>query len=379
MKDMDFTQVHMRMRPDQVRAFDMNEAIRKGKDCTVGFMHDLGITFDEADEGVAEMTKIAEGVFAGDAAEAQTGSTISAGIQFLQHFLPKTITVATEKRVIDDLIGRTIAGDWSDEEVVQSIVELVSNIREYSDNGDFTLADFKPSYERRTVLRLESGLMTGKLEEMRVAAMKMRISAYDAKRSALALGFAQTHNDIGFNGYANGDGRTYGILNDDNLFSYETVADNGATTPSTLWANKTFEQIVKDLNTAAAKLRKQSGSNFDANTSSFTLGIAADCMDYLNTMNNLGNKSVAEWIAGTWKKCRIVSVPQYSAAQGGANVFYMIMDSLGGNPVVDQYVQATMRLLGTEKKPKGLLEDYTSATAGVLVSQPCGIVRYSGI
>jgi len=379
MKDFDFTQVHMRMRPDQVRAFDMNEAIRKGKDCTVGFMHDLGITFDEADEGVAEMTKIAQGVFANDANEAQTGSTISAGVEFLRHFLPKTITVATEKRVVDDLLGRTIAGDWSDAEVVQSIMELVSNIGEYSDNGDFPLANFKPSYERRTIVRLESGLMTGKLEEMRVAAAKLRTSAYDAKRAALALGFAQTHNEIGFSGYANGDARTYGILNDTNLFAYEPVANNGATTPSTLWADKTFEQIVKDLNTAAKKLRQQSGSNFDANTSKFTLGIASDCMDYLNTLNSLGNKSVAQWIADTWKGCRIVSVPQYSAANGGLNVFYMIMDSLGGSPVVDQYVQATMRLLGTEKKPKGLLEDYTSATAGVLVSQPCGITRWYGI
>ena len=39
----------------------------------------------------------------------------------------------------------------------------------------------------------------------------------------------------------------------------------------------------------------------------------------------------------------------------------------------------TLKLLGMEKRAKGVLEDYTSATAGVLVAQPTGIIRYSGI
>ena len=374
---MNYSQIHMRMLPEQVHAFDMAEAIAKGKDCTVGFMHDLGVTFDEADEGVVEMTKIAEQVFAGDAAEAQTGSSIAAGIQFLRYFAPKAVKVITEKRTIDDMVPRTVAGEWHDEEIVQPVVEELGQLALYSDESDFPLAGFKPSYIKRTIVRFEAGLQTGKLEEMRVAAMKMRVSAQDVKRSAVALVFAQGVNDVGFNGFNNGENGTWGILNEIGLGAYKSVAQGAS--GSGLWANKTFKEIVKDLNTAAAALRKQSGSNFDANNTPFTLAIAADCVDYLNTVNELGNKSVAEWISGTWKKCRVVSIPQLSGANGGANCFYMLMQSLGGNTVCDNYVAATMRLLGTERRAKGIREDYTNAVAGVLVAQPTGIVRYSGI
>lgn len=374
---MNFSQIHMRITPEMNHAFDMSE-VGKGKDCTVGFMHDLGVTFDENDEGVQAMIKIAqESAVAFDAAEAQTGSTIAAGVQFLQHFLPKTIKVITEKRTIDDMVPRTIAGEWHDEEIVQPVVEELGQLAVYTDDADFPLSGFKPSYMKRTIVRFEAGLQTGKLEEMRTAAMKMRVSAQDIKRSATALVFAQGANDVGFYGYNNGENGTWGILNEVGLAEYNSIASGAS--GSSLWANKTFKEIVRDLNTAAKVLRKQSGSNFDANNDPFTLAIAADCVDYLNTVNELGNQSVAEWIQKTWKKCRVVSIPQLSGCNGGANAFYMLMKSLGGNTVVDNYVASQMRLLGTERRAKGLREDYTNALAGVLVAQPTGIVRFAGI
>ncbi len=368
----------MRMRPDQVKAFDLCEAISKGYDVTMGFMNDLGVSFDEADEGVKALTAIAQQVAAQDAAETQTAGTIAAGVQFLQHFLPKTVTVITEKRVIDDLIGRTIAGEWHDEEIVQPVIEHTGTVTEYSDNSDFRLSNFNPTFAKRTIVRFEGGLQTGKLEEARIAAMKLRTSAYDAKRAAVGLAFAINTNDIGFNGWNNGSNRTYGILNEYGLEGYQNFA-NATGGSSAAWSGKTYEEICRDIRTAVARLRVNTGDNFDPATSAFTIGVASACVDYLDTQNSLGNKSVRQWIKDTYPKSRIVSVPQFNKANGEANVIYFIMDSINGEPVIEQYIAATMRLLGTEKRAKGIREDYTNAVAGVLAAHPEGIVRYSGI
>lgn len=210
--------------------------------------------------------------------------------------------------------------------------------------------------------------------------MKLRTSAYDAKRAAVGLAFAINTNDIGFNGWNNGSNRTYGILNEYGLEGYQNFADNGASSGATAeWSAKTYEQICRDIRTAVAHLRVNTGDNFDPATSAFTIGVASACVDYLDTQNSLGNKSVRQWIKDTYPKSRIVSVPQFTAANGGANVIYFIMDSINGEPVIEQYIAATMRLLGTEKRAKGIREDYTNAVAGVLAAHPEGIVRYSGI
>lgn len=360
---MNFSKVHMRMRPDQVKAFDLCEAIKKGNDVTVGFLHDLGVTFDEADENIGKMTEIAKEVFAQDAAE--TAPTIAAGVQFLQHFLSKTIHVITEARVIDKLVGRTIAGEWHDEEIMQPVVEHTGSVTEYSDNADFRLAGFNPTFKKSTIVRFEGGLQTGKLEEARVAAMKLRTSAYDAKRAALGLAFAINTNDIGFNGWNNGANTTYGILNNPDISEAVSIT-----------LGSTFQTVTAAIRTIVSALRVKSGDNFDPATDAFTMGFASSLVDNLDTTSDMGI-SVRDWVKKTYPKSRIVSVPQFDTANGGAKVIMFILDTIAGESCVDQYIPATMRLLGTDRRAKGIREDYTNATAGILVSHGEGVVKYS--
>jgi hypothetical protein len=44
-----------------------------------------------------------------------------------------------------------------------------------------------------------------------------------------------------------------------------------------------------------------------------------------------------------------------------------------------QNVPTKFRALGVEKKAKGYIEDYTNATAGVMVKRPYAITRITGI
>jgi len=346
-----------------VRAYAMDE------DTTMTTLANLGV--NASDSAMREFMKYAQ-----DAAPAGiTAPSASTPVQFLQHFLPDVIKVVTKARVADRLLGRDIAGSWSQEEIVATVIEHIGQARPYGDKTNDNMAEWNTNFERRTIVRFEEDIEVGILEEERAAAMRINSSAEKRVASAEALAIAM--NDIAFNGYNNGANRTYGLLNDTNLSAYVSVAAGAGGT--TTWATKTFNEIAADIKTAVSALRVKTGSNFDPYADAFVLGIADAAVDMLATVNSLGTTSVREWIAQTYPRCRVESVPQFSAANGGANVFYLFAEEIGGRKCINQYVQDTLRLLGVEKKSKGFIESYSNATAGVLVAQPIGVVRYTGI
>jgi hypothetical protein len=275
----------------------------------------------------------------------------------------------------------SVGGDWSDEEVVQQVLEPTGSAVPYSDTGNIPLSSWNPSFERRTVVRFEQGFGVSRLEEDRTARAPNMNTASE-KRTSAALSLEILRNRIGFYGYMSGAGRTFGYLNDANLPAYVTVAATGTGT-TTPWANKTFLQIAADIRIAAAALRARSGSNLDPARTALVLAIASASIDMLAVTSDFGI-SVYDWIAKTYPKMRIVAVPEFDGANGGANVFYLHAETVedgssDGGMVFDQIVPAKLKSLGVEQKAKSYLEDYTNATAGVMLKRPWAVVRYSGI
>lgn len=303
-----------------------------------------------------------------------TTPSITTPIQFLQHWLPGFVEVVTAAREIDSIVGRTIAGNWHDESIVQGILERTGQAVPYGDHTDIPLASWNTNYEQRDIVRFEEGIQVGVLEEARAGAMN--ISSQTEKRAAAAESLAIELNNIGFFGYNEGNNKTYGFLNDPNLPAYTTVATG--TGLSTTWASKTYAEIVADLRTAFAALRVQTGNLFKPERDRAKLAISVACMEYLNVENEFG-KSVYDFLKQNYPNVTIESAVQLDGANSGANVFYLFAESINGKPVIHQFVQDVFRLIGVEKKAKVFLEDYSNATAGILVTQPIGIVRYSGI
>jgi hypothetical protein len=303
-----------------------------------------------------------------------TAQTVSTPIQFLQHFLADPIRVVTQARKIDEILGMDIAGNWSDEELVAMVIEQTGQTRPYGDKANPGLVSFNPNFERRTIVRFENAIEVSVLEEERASAM--RLNSASEKRIASATSFAITRNIVGFSGYNDGANRTYGLLNDPNLPVYTTVASGvGGTT----WAAKTFDEMTKDIITAQNALLVRSGANYDPYKDASVLVVAHVAVGSLAKVNSLGTTSVKQWIAQTYPNCRIEVAPQFSAANGGANVFYLMAESINGRKVANQYVQDVYRMLGVQRLAKGFLEAFSCATAGVLIAQPVGVVRYSGI
>lgn len=361
------TVVRQSFSPKQVRAYDV-----QNRKTSLNDLSKLGIGMDNAAR--IDIERVLGGTAMDAAPVLQTTASIPGPIQFYQYWVPKAVEIITAARAIDDLIGRDIEGSFEDEEIVTRIIEKTGKAEPYTDTTNIPFSSYNPNYERRNVVRFESGLKTGYLEDMR--ASKSMINDHDLKSQAVAESIAITLNEVGFYGYAAGTNKTYGFLNEPSLPAYTTVAAGAS---GTTWATKTFEQITGDIKTAVAELQNKLGGLFKPNKEAFTIAIALECEQYLYTMNAYSSKSVMEWIKDTYPNVKVEAVLELNGANGGSNVMYVYADSVNGNKVFKQSVQDALRLIGIEKHAKGTIEDYACATAGTILQYPIAVVRYSGI
>ena len=114
-----------------------------------------------------------------------------------------------------------------------------------------------------------------------------------------------------------------------------------------------------------------------------TLAVATAAVDRLSVTSDFGI-SVRDWITRTYPKMRIVSAPELSAANGGANVFYLYAERVNDQSTDDgrtfiQPVPSKFQVLGVHQTAKAYVEDYLNATAGVMCKRPYAVVRYTGI
>lgn len=365
--------VRLDLMPEQVRALNLEEMTAKFE-MSSGDLSKFGIGMDS--NALADVQQYFGQSYGLDAAPAlQTAATITNPVQFFQYFAPEAVEVVTAARKIDDLVGRTIEGSFEDEEIVTRIIERTGSAAPYTDTANTHFSSWNQNFEKRTVCRFEEGLQVGYLESMRAA--RMRVDDHKEKAAAVGETLAIAHNDLGFFGYANGENKTYGFLNDPNLPAYSTVPTGAGGV--TNWSGKTFDEIVSDIITAVATLRNRLKGLFDPRKDAFTLAVALGSAQYLDKMNSLGTKSVYTWLNETYPNLRLEAVPEMDGANGGSNVFYVYADAVNGKKTFKQSVQDVMRLIGVEKKAKVFIEAYASATAGVLCQYPIAVVRYSGV
>lgn len=360
---MDITKERLYMAPKQVRKYAMDAKT------TINTLDALGISFNKsALDGM-------QSFYAMDADVAGvTTPNVTTPIQFLQYWMPEIVETVTAKREIDAIVGRQIVGRWEDEEIVQRVLERTGQAKPYGDHADIPFSSWNLNNETRDVVRFEQGIQVGVLEEARAGAMN--VSSQTEKRTAASESLAIELNNVGFFGYNASTNRTYGLLNDPNLSAYTTVAAGAGGT--TTWATKTYDEICNDIKTAMAALRTKTGNHFNPQRDAAKLAVAVSCVDNLNAQNQYG-MTVFDFLAKNYPNVTVESAVQLDAANGGANVFYLIAETINGGRVVDQLVQEVFKLVGVEKRSKVFIEDYSNATAGVLVKRPIGVVRYSGI
>lgn len=308
-----------------------------------------------------------------------TTPNLGAPLQFLQSWLPGFARVITAGRKIDELIGVSTVGDWADEEIVQGILEPVGAAALYGDYTNIPLSSWNAEWARRTVIRFEQGLRVGVLEEARVA--KARINSAAEKRTAAAISLDISRNQVGFFGFNGGQNRTYGFLNDPSLPAYVSAATGAG--GGTTWATKTFLEITADVRAMLGRLMAQLQDHIDLRSTPIVLALPTGLDLYLTVTSDYG-VSVQDWITKTYPNMRIVTAPELLGANGGANVAYMYPETVSDSGTDDgrvwtQAVPTRFQTLGVEKQAKAYVEDYTNATAGVMVKRPYAITRLTGL
>lgn len=362
------TPIEYRFKPEQLTGYAMDN------DTTFETLRKFGISFSK--DAFGKMQAIYNLKTAQDEAPGMiTTPTNLTPIQFLQFINPSVVTMLTTKNDIDELVGFTKAGSWEDEEIVQQFIELLGSARPYGDKANPTLASFNNSFEKRTVVRFETSFETGILETERAA--RIRLNSHDIKKRAAAKVLEICRNLVGYNGYVEGDNKTYGLLNDPNLPAYQTVKTGAS--DSTNWKDKTYLEICADIVTAISGLQVQTGNNYNPYKDRASLYISVAAVQFLSTQNELGTQSVREWINKNYPLIDIKASAWLDGANGGENVFYLVADSVEGDKAIDQFVQEKMRFLGIWNKGKNVEEFYSNATAGVMVRIPTAVSRFTGI
>lgn len=343
-------------------------------------MERLGFGFRRGADTVRDMAQ----AYGMDAIQTPvTTPTIPNLVQFLQNWLPGQVHVMTAAREIDTLIGISTQGAWEDEQIVQEVLENTAYAKPYGDYTNTPLADWNLNFVPRTNIRFEMGMRVGMLEEARAG--RVRVNSGEAKRQSCGISLEIVRNLVGFSGYSSGNNNTYGFLNDPGLSAYVTVAQNGGST-STLWANKTFLEICKDIRTAIVALRNQAKGNYDPMSMDTTLALPLNAIDYLTVTSDFGI-SVWDWLRQTYPKIRVVNAVQLNNADGvgsGHGAFYLYAEKVSDLSTDDgrvwtQVVPTKFMVLGVTKLAKGYEEDYSNATAGAMCKRPFLVVRYVGI
>lgn len=319
--------------------------------------------------------------FDSELAPSVTTASIGNPVQFYQAWMPGMVNIMKAPRKIDDLLGVQTIGDWADESVVQAVLERSGNAGAYSDGNNENLADWNVNFETRSVFRGEIGVQVGRLEQERAA--KIRVSDGDEKRFAAIQALEIQRNDIGFYGYNDGANATYGMFNDPGLAAYGTpVADGG----NTEWALISYLGIVNQLIQFFAQLQNQSNGLVDPKSQPTVLAIPVSQDQYLSKTSTNGAQgySVRQWLRDNYPMCRVVTAPEFDGADGGANVAFLYADTVGNSGSDDQRTWAHMcparlKTLGVQQLTKGYREDFSNATAGVMLKRPYANTAWSGI
>jgi hypothetical protein len=308
-----------------------------------------------------------------------TTPSIGTPVQFLQSWVPGFIYVITAVRKIDELVGIATVANWHMEQVVIATMENLGLPQPYGDYNNFPQSSYNTNFETRTIFRGHDGIQVNTLEEQR--ASEIRVDSGAQKRESSVNQLEILRNQIGFFGYNNGAGQTYGFLNDPTLPAYVTVPLG--VSGFTQWSTKTYLEIVNDIQIFSSALITQSKGNIDPFKDDLTLALPLAAIQYLNTVSTFGN-SVQEYINQTYKNMRVVGAPELDGANGGANAAYLYADkvsdnSTDGGRVFSQYVPTKFISLGVEKLTNGYREAYSNATAGTYLGRPWAVYRASGV
>lgn len=309
-----------------------------------------------------------------------TQPNINAPFGALAYIRPQAVEVLTAPMVADKLAAPVKNGVWGDELVQIKIKEYMGKTSPddgLSSDGFQSTTNY--STETRGAYYYKSGWSSNDRAEATAGSFAENYRADQAEAAMRSL--AIDRNNFFFLGveYKGLQAKVNGLLNEPSLGAYTAVAAEGA---NQAWAQKSPEAIANDITTAYAKLNTQSNGivadGIKSGRGKLVLAVAANSEPQLNRANTYG-KTAQAILAETYKdKLEVVAVPQFSKANAGSDVFYLMYREDGFETLLNSYIEMA-RVYPLFTKDSTVSQKISAATSGCIVQYPMFIVRYTGI
>lgn len=287
-------------------------------------------------------------------------------------FDPTVITILTAPRRAREITkGREVQkGDAATVTDKFPVVELTGHTEPYNDYVDGGTAGINANWVTRENYLFSTTRRYGRLEEQRNALAKINLAAMTQRAAANIIDIDA--NKFYFYGVAGL--KNYGVLNDPDLNANLTPAPTG-TGDSPLWANKTTEQIYKDILTLFAELVKQTAGHV-RHTDELTLAMSPEMEVFLATPNTLGI-SVLKMLDDYFTNLRIVTAPEYNTA--GGELMQLFADEIDGEETTYLAFSEKMYAFPPVVRTSSLVQKFRAGTYGAIIRRPAAVASMLGM
>ena len=305
-----------------------------------------------------------------------TSPNLNAPLGALTYIRPKAVEVLTAPRVADRLARASKNGSWGDELVNIKVKEFTGTTSP-DDGLSSDVFQVKTNYDNvvRGIYYYATGWLSTDRAEASAGgfAENYRADQADGAMRTLAI----DRNKFFFEGVSEKGlaAPIYGLLNDPALSAYNAISGG-------VWSGKQPEAIANDITAAYADLNTKSaglvGEGVESGRGKLKLAVASEAFPHLNRANTYG-KTANDILQATYgDRLEIVAVPQFSNANSGADVFYLIYEEAGYETIINSYVEMA-RAYPLFVKDSVVSQKISAATSGCVVQYPMFVTRYSGI
>lgn len=251
-------------------------------------------------------------VITGDA-ELLTAASNKVGAWADIYYYPETIEVFTQPLSAERILDVRQIGDWTTPLAVVETSEIAGRTAPYGDFDRQGASDvnFGPLEMRQ--YRFQTMIYYGDLEaSVRNNGGAATIDLVARKEAAAAKIINKGHNDIWLRGVAGTE--VNGLMNNPDLLP--AITPQTTTGGAVLWADKTADEIVSDIDLMYTTLVTQSGGLIYESTP-LKLVMSATLRTQLNKRREFTDKTVFEMIKETYPNLTIITAPEYDTEAGG--------------------------------------------------------------
>jgi len=263
--------------------------------------------------------------------------------------------------------------DWADAEYILPFMEKTGKTSPYGDFAQPKTSGLNTSFNKFGHYRFTAKYLYGDLEAEQYS--RARINYASVCLSGVTEALAVEQNRTAFHGYltnTGGDFICYGLLNNPQLPSYETVLAKD-------FATMTWQEVMAFFGGAIKDLTTQTGNNINGRSKIRVIVSASAFADLLTKYTDLG-VAVFETIQARYPNMYFVPAIEFDEAYLTENVIYFIGEAqAGGLPDTTKLGYSEFSKMGNVIQGDYSYSQAVSAgTVGAIVYKPFMVKRYYG-